>query len=440
MSDTFKNIGNKPVVDGSTSSEKAEQTLALAKWTKNATDLQTQETANKILAITAEVDQEFKNTQDQVNALQNGETFDLMTILEGWFEGKELEAAIKEIQLKSRTKHSLASVPKIGNMSEELVSQFLNNKAGKASADAKRIVSGTLDIVTGASRKIANDKEINAKRIEEQANKITKLWQGQFDNVKLYAWMFDNLITKVQNRVFDHTSRLENVREDLGRDSVLLDKVSATFQARMDLVLRGLKGVCVDGLALENNIETEDDVLNGLEEALVGLTDAQKGPRITKISLQKDLLSIMRKRSIDLKALALNLQTFYGVLVKGLGSIAAVQADVEFSRTNLMAVLGATLNTIVEFITTMRVSESAQNVREAYRDAAVNLGSTVESLNELTTQTLTDISTVWDAVIIFVDTQISAKKNTDKNFDLMVNLVTEMDAKLNEQQRRIANA
>jgi len=433
-------LSPKPAVNGTTTTEKANQTLALAQWTKEAAEAQAQDTASKIQAITEEVENGFQEAQDNIDALKDGGEFDLMTILEGWFDGKDLQEANKEIKAKSGVKHTLASVPKIGSMSEQLVSQLLNSKAGKASAEAKKVVSGTLDIVTGASRKIANDKELNAQRIEEQAEKITKLWQGQFDNVKLYAWMFDNLITKIQNRVFDHTSRLEKVREDLGRDSVLLDKVSATFQARMELVLRGLKGACVDGLALENNIKDEDKVLKDLEDALVGLTDAQKGPRITKISLQKDLLSIMRKRLIDLKALALNLQTFYGILVKGLGSIAAVQADVEFSRSNLMAVLGATLNTIVEFITTMRVSESAQNVREAYRDAAVNLGSSVEALNELTTQTLTDISTVWDAVIIFVDTQISAKQNTDKNFDLMVNLVTEMDAKLNEQQRRIANA
>lgn len=434
--DIFDNIGQKPAVYSTDPAEKAAQTKALAEWNQQAAQIKSGDAAQKIAGLKAEIATEIVKADKQTTALNSGRDFDLAIILKGWYEPDVVEQALQQVLAQSTIVLTLSSAPKYGTMDDNTVREFINSKATKLAGDAKNRVARTLDKATGAARDIATDKTINVQNIEKEINKIKHTWE----NAKIMAAFFEQLHRKILNRVQSHQTVLFSVMEDLGGDSVLLDQVMAMIETRKQLILNSLYDTCVFGLSLKNMIATEKLKLADMERTMRGLSEEERGAWVNKVSAQKDLISIMTRRQIDLKILAVRQQAFFGVLSKTQGSVSAVQGDVEFSRTDLIAMLGITLNTIADIVSTVRASDAAEGVRKADADAQGNLNMNMSVLNEVTTRTLTNLSTAWDALLMAVDTQISAKQNSDKNFQLMLELVNDADAKLNTLQAKLGNA
>lgn len=433
----FATIGRRPEFGQTEDPAKsASNAVKLANWGDEAASQKAEISQEKLVANEAVVDAQLDDAEQKVEALDQGADFDLREILEGWFDKQTIRRADQQVADRSKVRLTVDSAATYGTMSDAVVRQFVNSAATKASGDAKLAVANVLDQATGVARGIASDKDVNAKNIETQAQKILDQW----DNMKMIAFLFGNLYTKVLNRVSSHQNRLEKIMENLGEKAVLLDSVSASLMARGELVLNSLFDTCVSGLALENIIESESKILAQMEKEAASVTASARGPRSILLTNQRDLVSILEKRLIDLKGFAVREEAFYGILSTTHNSVAVIREDVEFTRTNLIAMLGIQLGLVCDIVATLRISESAKNVRQADREAAEQVGVATEALGKAVRDTLTNVDDAMAALEVTIAAAIRGNENSKENFALMQALVLKTDAKLAELHTQLGNS
>ena len=283
MTDLFATIGNKPVFNAE--STPVDNAREAAQYTAQAASQKAIVVANKLAETSQQVETHLAIADAQTSALTTGQAdFNLMDIITGWFDVKQVANARQLIAAKASFRLSIDAAAVFGTIPDAIVRQFVNSAYTKATGDAKLAVARVLDEATGAANGIKTDGDVNAQHIEAEAQKIIRQWK----NLKIAAALFENLHTKVLNRVESHQRRLEDIMQDLAKNTVLLDGVSASLMARMDMVMTNLFDTCVNGLILKNIIATEQQELQRLEAELAALPDAVMAPhRLARLAAQR---------------------------------------------------------------------------------------------------------------------------------------------------------
>lgn len=436
--DIFKKLAVVPAaIDG----DPAADAVAKAKYADNAADAKAGYVDEKLQTASVEVEGELVSTEENVALIQSGDGYlDLQDILDAYshlFEAKKVADAPNQIASKSRLKLTSASAATFGTVPDVIVRMAVDSTFSKASGDARMKVARVLDEATGVAGRIKNDRSLKSGEIKERAEKI----YANFENAKVVASLFEILYGMIQNRVGHHKNDLLRVYEDLGEKSVLLIELLASLQARQQMVINDLYNTCINGIALDAIIESaKADLELYREELKLAKTAAARGALNNKVSSQESLVSILIRRSVDLKAFAVTETGLITIIQKIYDAVSVVHEDVEFTRTNLIFTLGLTLGLIVDVVATIRIGQSTQNVRQAAANATTELGMASEAINELANKVLTDVDLTMSSVETTINAAIRAVTSTHEGLNKMLEIQKTSGKRLNTLLSTLGNA
>ncbi|HOX96626.1 MAG TPA: hypothetical protein PLI45_04590 [Candidatus Woesebacteria bacterium] len=411
--DIFAGIGTPPE-----KIESSEQSSTVAAQITNDVEIKAQR-------MKAELDaqQEAMIKQQNLTTKRIGDVvgFRLQTVLDGWFTPDLIAKASSDIALRKNLRLNVDSAAVYGVVPDNVVAQFIDSAATKATGQARLEVAKTLDVATGITRNISDDRGVSAEEVSKKAQKLLKIWR----DTKVLEALFERLFRQTVNRVVDYQTRLQSVSQELAKKQVVLENVSTSMVVRQQMVIKSLYDTCVAGIALETILDRETKYLHELEEKKAQDTETPPQVWAEKIDDQMNLIQIITKRLVDEKAFAIKLIGLNSILRSTRKNIAAIKADVVFSRTNLMASLGIQLGLVVDMISTLRISKAAQDVRRAEAEAANQVGVGSQALNEAGNKSLLEVDTTIKSLHATVNAALMGIQNTKDNMQR----VQEMTAK-----------
>jgi hypothetical protein len=407
------------VIQAQTKAEMA-QKAAIEKATVAEQEL---DTANQ------QIGSELMLVDQRVNALttQQHDVFSLQPIVDGWFPQKASQAPALVAQ-RAALPITIESAANYGVVSDGIVRQFVDSAHTKASGEARLEVAKVLDQATGVADGIARDKDIQADKIEQKAQKVLK----HIQNADRLARTFQRLFTKVLNRVQGYQSRLQNIGIDLAKKSVMLDSVSASLRARKQMVKDNLYDVCISGMALEQILAREQNKLLAMEAEKESALLDQRGPLAERIREQQSLVQLSTKRLVDLKAFAVKLVGLYSVLGTVNNSVNIIRSDVEFTRTNLIATLGLQLGLVVDVVSTLRVAKATQDVRAAEARASEAVGVATSALEKASQDALLNVQSTMRSLETTIAAALSGIKNTQENMERVAAMQRDTEGRLSD--------
>ncbi|KKU32580.1 hypothetical protein A3K29_05710 [Candidatus Collierbacteria bacterium RIFOXYB2_FULL_46_14] len=377
--------------------------------------------------------------ESQIDDLANseGNSFNLQNVINVWFDRQEQKYAVGEIARRAGVQLNIDSAATYGTIPDKIVQMFINSAETKATGMAKLEVAKALDQATGVAGSISKDDDVKAAEIEEKATQILKSWS---ENASAIDFLFKRLFTKVLNRVVSYQTRLGNVGNDLAQKSVMLDRVSASLRARRDMVKKDLLQTCVNGLALESIIADARVELKRLEKELKNAVGADRGPINELVKDQQTFLQILIKRLIDLKAFAVKEIGLYSIIGTIHASVAVIRADVEFTRTNLIAALGLQLGLVCDIVSALRIAKASQDVRHAEANASGAVGVAADALQKAANSALLDVQTTMRSLEATIAAASRGIQNTRDNMDKVEAMQIETEARLGQLVADLGNA
>lgn len=429
----FASIGQVPSGDASGASSEA-----LANYAQGAA-------TEKEILVQAELEKHEQEIGDQLDlanaraeALQaaEGDGFDLQDVIDGWFL-PDVKFARTEVAKRSAMNLTLDSAATFGTIPDKVVRMFVDSAETKATGEAKLVVAKVLDQATGVADEISGDGNVQAAQIEARASELIENWSK---NKGILDALFHRLFNKVLNRVINYQTRLGNVGNDLAAKSALLDRVAASLRARQEMVKADLLQTCINGLALEAMIEKALNDLEELEAELKKTEGAARGPLNEIIKEQQAFVQVMIKRLVDLKGFAVKEIGLYSIIGTIRNSVAVIRADVEFTRTNLIAALGLQLGLVVDIVSALRVAKATRDVRRAEAQASEAVGTSAGVLQEAANEALLEVETTMRSLELTIGAAIRGIQNTRENMDRVQTMQRDTNARLGQLMTDMGNA
>ncbi len=422
--DLFAEIGTPP--DGDDIVEQAQSTADLA---EKAAQEKAEIAEKELTVATEKIGTELALVDQRMTALakQNHQVFSLEPIVEGWFPQKK-EMAPALVEQRAQLPITIESAANYGVVSDAVVRQFVESAQTRATGEARLEVAKVLDQATGVADGIASDKDIQAEKIEQKAQKVLK----HIQNADKLARVFERMFTKVLNRVQNYQSRLQGIGVDLAKKSVMLDSVAASIRARKQMVKDNLYQVCISGMALEQILEREQQKLLTMETEKNNAPTESRGPLAERIKEQQSLVQLTTKRLVDLKAFAVKLVGLYSVLGTVHNSVNVIRSDVEFTRTNLIATLGLQLGLVVDVVSTLRVARATQDVREAEAKASEAVGVATQALEKASQDALLNVASTMRSLEVTINAALTGIKNTRENMDKVAAMQQDTEGRLSD--------
>jgi len=422
--DLFAAIGTPPDAD-----DIVEDAQSKADFAEKAA-IEKAETAEKELTeANQKISSELALVDQRMTALAAADhgVFKLEPIVDGWFPQKKALAP-ELVQQRAMLPITIESAANYGVVSDVVVRQFVESAHTRATGEARLEVAKVLDEATGVADGIAQDKDIQAEKIEAKAQKVLK----QIEDAGKLAKVFEKLFTKVLNRVQSYQSRLQGVGVDLAKKSVMLDSVAASLRARKQMVKDNLYDVCISGMALEQILAREQQKLLAMETEKDAAPSEARGPLAERVKEQQSLVQLSTKRLVDLKAFAVKLVGLYSVLGNVNNSVNVIRSDVEFTRTNLIATLGLQLGLVVDVVSTLRVARATQDVREAEARASEAVGVATQALDKASQDALINVESTMRSLQVTINAALSGIRNTRENMEKVAAMQKETEGKLSE--------
>ena len=434
MKNLLAPIGNVP--EGKSSGKLAEQR---AEYVEMAAEEKALIVETELDKADAEVATDLEQVSAEIENLASSEgaSFDLQRVINVWFERAEQKFAAGEVTRRAAVELNIDSAATYGTIPDKIVQMFINSAETKATGMAKLEVAKALDQATGVAGSISKDDNVKAAEIEEKATEILANW-GK--NASAIDFLFKRLFNKVLNRVLDYQTRLSMIGQDLAKKSVMLDRVSASLRARRDMVKKDLLQTCINGLALEAIIDDTRAELKSLEKELSNAKGADRGPLNELVKDQQAFLQILIKRLIDLKSFAVKEIGLYSIIGTIHASVAVIRADVEFTRTNLIAALGLQLGLVVDIVSALRIAKASQDVRRAEADASASVGVAADALQAAANSALLDVQTTMRSLEATIAAASRGIKNTRDNMDKVEVMQRETEVRLGQLVADLGNA
>jgi ribosomal protein S17E len=430
--DLFADIGQVPTGEANASSSET-----LAEYTSAAATKKGTAVTQALEANEAKISKQLNLAVSRTQALQSDDGgFNLQNIISGWFPEKVKDAATAVTQ-RASTKLTIDSAATYGTIPDRIVAMFVKSAETEATGDVKLVIAEVLDQATGVANDISDDKNVQASQIEERAEKMLKKWG---EEKAVLDRLFRRLFKKVLNRVVGYQTRLSSVGNDLAKKSVLLDQVAASLRARQQMVKDNLLETCINGLGLEAQIEHEQEVLGEMEFKLSQTVGSARGPLTQQISEQQAFVQIMIKRLVDLKSFAVKEIGLYSIIGTVRNSVAIIRADVEFTRTNLIAALGLQLGLVVDIVSTLRIAKATRDVRLAEAGASEQVGAATDALQAVSNEALLDIQTTMRSLELTIGAAIRGIQNTRENMDKVETMQKETNSHLGQMMTDMGNA
>lgn len=406
-----------------------ENAQSQAKFAEKAVAENAEKTQKELTVVNEQIGKELVLVDQRLQAIsdQSYKVFSLQPIIDGWFPQKSAIAPAL-VEQKAGLPITIDSAANYGIVTDAVVLQFVDSAHSKATGEARMEVAKVLDEATGVANGIAVDKDIQSKNIEEKALRVLE----QIQNAEKMVRVFQRLFEKVLNRVQNYQTRLQDVGVDLAKKSVLLDGVSASLRARKQLVKDNLFEVCISGMALEKIIDREYKILAQLEAEKAAAPIETRGQLAEHVKEQQALIQLATKRLVDLKAFAVKLIGLYSVLGNVHSSVNVIRADVEFTRTNLLATLGLQLGLVVDVVSTLRVAKATQDVRAAEARASESVGVATEALEKASQDALLNINTTMHSLQVTIDAALRGIKNTQGNMEKVAEMQKSTESKLSD--------
>lgn len=434
MDNLFKQVGDVP--EGKSSGNLA---VKLADYTKRAADKKAEIVQGELVKIEDSITGDLQTVDSEIENLagSEGNSFDLQNVIGSWFDKKAQKTATDEITRRGGAELNIDSAATYGTIPDKIVAMFINSAETKATGMAKLEVAKALDQATGVAGNISKDDDVKAAEIEEKATKILKSWG---ENATILDLLFKKLFTKTLNRVLSYQTRLGNVGNDLAQKSVLLDRVSASLRARRDMVKTDLLQTCINGLALEEVISDAHVELARLEKQLAKAEGSDRGPINELVKDQQTFLQILIRRLIDLKSFAVKEIGLYSIIGTIHASVAVIRADVEFTRTNLLAVLGLQLGLVVDVVTALRFAKSSENMRQAEANASESVGLAADALQAASNSALLNVQNTMRSLDATLAAASRGIKNTRDNMEKVQAMQRETESRLGQLVADFGNA
>lgn len=434
MTNLFKQVGDVP--EGESSGKLA---VKRAEYVNSAVDKKAEIVHSEIVKIENSITGDLETVDSEIEnlSISEGNSFDLQNVISSWFDKKVQKNATDEIVRRGGAELNIDSAATYGTIPDKIVAMFINSAETKATGMAKLEVAKALDQATGVAGNISKDDDVKAAEIEEKATKILKSWG---ENATILDLLFKKLFTKTLNRVLSYQTRLGNVGNDLAQKSVLLDRVSASLRARRDMVKADLLQTCINGLALEEIISDARDELARLEKQLARAVGADRGPINELVKDQQTFLQILIRRLIDLKSFAVKEIGLYSIIGTIHASVAVIRADVEFTRTNLLAALGLQLGLVVDIVSALRIAKASQDVRRAEADASESVGVAADALQTASNSALLDVQNTMRSLEATIAAASRGIKNTRDNMDKVQAMQRETESRLGQLVADFGNA
>ena len=434
MDNLFKQVGDIP--EGESKANLAEER---AKYTDKAADQKAVIVRNELVKVEKSIAEDLGTVDSEIDNLakSEGNSFKLQNVINSWFAKQVQKLATGEIARRAAVELNIDSAATYGTIPDKIVQMFINSAETKATGMAKLEVAKALDQATGVAGNISKDDNVKAAEIEEKATRILKSWS---ENTSAIEFLFKRLFTKVLNRVLDYQTRLGNIGNDLAQKSVLLDRVSASLRARRDMVKNDLLQTCINGLALESIIADARAELKRLEKQLADAQGADRGPINELVKDQQTFLQILIKRLIDLKSFAVKEIGLYSIIGTIHASVAVIRADVEFTRTNLIAALGLQLGLVCDIVSALRIAKASQDVREAEAQASEAVGVASDALQGAANSALLDVQTTMRSLEATIVAASRGIKNTRDNMDKVQAMQRETETRLGQLVADFGNA
>lgn len=434
MQNLLSPIGNVP--QGKPSSNLA---TVRAEYVNNAADQKAEIVSTELAKVESSVAEDLGTVEAEIDNLakSEGNSFKLDNVIASWFEKAEQKLASSEIAQRKAVKLNIDSAATYGTIPDKIVQMFINSAETKATGMAKLEVAKALDMATNVAGSISKDDNVKAAEIEEKATKVLKDWGN---NANAIDFLFKRLFTKTLNRVLDYQTRLGNIGNDLAQKSVLLDRVSASLRARRDMVKKDLLQTCINGLALESIIVDARAELKRLEKQLAANQGADRGPINELVKDQQTYLQILIKRLIDLKGFAVKEIGLYSIIGTIHASVAVIRADVEFTRTNLIAALGLQLGLVCDIVSALRIAKASQDVRKAEAAASEQVGVATDALQTAANSALLDVQTTMRSLEATIAAASRGIKNTRDNMDKVEAMQRDTEARLGQLVADLGNA
>ncbi len=430
--DLFAEIGMPPDADDIVTHAETK-----AEFAERAAEEKAELAEKELTAATEKIDSELVLVDQRMNALasQDHQVFSLEPIVEGWFPQKRSQAPTL-VNQRASLPITIESAANYGIVSDAVVRQFVESAHTKATGEARLEVARVLDEATGVADGISKDKDIQAEKIEQKAKKVLK----HIENAQRLSRVFERLFTKVLNRVQSYQGRLQGIGVDLAKKSVMLDSVSASLRARKQMVKDNLYDICISGMALEQILEREQQKLLTMEAEKDAAPTESRGPLAEQIKEQQSLVQLTTKRLVDLKAFAVKLVGLYSVLGTVHNSVNVIRSDVEFTRTNLIATLGLQLGLVVDVVSTLRVAQATQDVREAEARASEAVGVATDALQKASEDALLNVESTMRSLQVTINAALKGIKNTRENMEKVSSMQQETEGRLSEIFREIGEA
>lgn len=431
MSDLFDNISSAPkqLEDPSAALTQAKQLAGEVAQKAVVADQALTEREKSMDNAVALVEQ-------QLEALRKGSDFDLWKIIRGRYPSK-VKYAVEQVALRSASMPTLNTVASFGTSKVD-VAAFVNSSQTKAEGEARLQIADTLDVLYGVSNDIVEDKDVQGAEIKIKAEKMLAAYHAKKRYLSItFNWLFK----KTLNRVVDYRKRLLDNAEDLGANSVQIDRIDASLLARQYLLRNELLETCINGLSLQNlMIEAQEELLR-LEKAHVKETDpAARSSLNGQIKSQRGLVQIMVKRLFDLKSSALEEINMDSITDDTRIGFAIIKADVDYSRTKVIANLGFMLGLVVEIVTGLRYAQSAKDVRNAKNRAVEKLSGSAAILQQVTNDILTDVESGLKALDIMTQATVDGIQNNRENMARVVAMHEASNLRFNALLTKIGNA
>jgi hypothetical protein len=430
--DLFAEIGTPPDAD-----DIVEHAQSRADFAEKAAAEKAEIAEKELADASQKISSELALVDQRMSALntQQHDVFSLEPIVEGWFPQKADQAPALVAQ-RAALPITIDSAANYGVVSDAVVRQFVESAHTRATGEARLEVAKVLDEATGVADSIAQDKDIQAEKIEKKAQKVLK----HIENAERLTRVFQRLFTKVLNRVQNYQNRLQGIGVDLAKKSVLLDSVAASLRARKQMVKDNLYDVCVSGMALEEILEREHQILLEMENEKNTAPVESRGPLAERVKEQQALVQLSTKRLVDLKAFAVKLVGLYSVLGNVHNSVNVIRSDVEFTRTNLIATLGLQLGLVVDVVSTLRVAKATQDVRAAEARASEAVGVATEALEKASQDALLNVETTMHSLETTITAAVNGIKNTRENMDRVAAMQRDTEGRLSDMFAELGTA
>jgi hypothetical protein len=430
--DLFATIGNVPgkLEDSSAALTQATQLAEEVATKAEIADLALAEREESMNSAVALVEQ-------QLEALRKGNDFDLWKIIHGRYDKKVVAYAEQQVELRSANMPSLNTVASFGTTNID-VAAFVNSSQTRAEGEARLAIADTLDVLYNVSNDIIEDENVQGAEIKKKAEKMLADYHAK---KRFLSITFNWLFKKTLNRVVDYRKRLLDNAQDLGAQSVEIDRIDASLLARQHLLRKELVETCINGLSLQNLMIEAQEELFRLEKAHSKEKDAAARSSLnSQIKSQRGLVQIMVKRLFDLKSSALEEINMDSITDDTRIGFAIIKADVDYSRTKVIANLGFMLGLVVEIVTGLRYAQSAKDVRNAKNRAVEKLSGSAAILQQVTNEILTDVESGLKALDIMTEATVNGIQNNRENMARVVAMHTASNQRFNDLLTKIGNA